>query len=187
MKIKKNNFMVFAIVVIALFTSCKKDKVEENNEEVITTLKVKLVPVGGGSPLEFMYDDPDGPGGNAPTKQTIALQANKTYTVSLEVLNKTTNPVTDVTADIVAEANAHRFYYTPAAGSNITVNNLNNDGNGVALGTTSNWVTTATATGKIVVTLRHYAGNPPDKAAADLVNSSKSSTDIEVEFNTTIN
>jgi hypothetical protein len=66
------------------------------------------------------------------------------------------------------------------------VSNLNNDGNGVPLGITSTWTTTAVATGTINVTLRHYPGNPPNKAANDPVNSPKSSTDIEVSFNTRI-
>jgi hypothetical protein len=63
---------------------------------------------------------------------------------------------------------------------------LDNDGNGVPLGITSTWTTGAVATGKTKITLRHYGGTPPGKAAGDLVSSSKSSTDIEVDFNTKI-
>jgi hypothetical protein len=66
------------------------------------------------------------------------------------------------------------------------VSGLDNDANGVALGLSSNWVSGAAATGKIKITLRHYGGNPPGKAANDPVNSTKSSTDLEVEFNTKI-
>ena len=54
------------------------------------------------------------------------------------------------------------------------------------VGITGTWVTGAIATGKLKVTLRHFGGTPPGKAIGDLVNSSKSSTDIEVEFNTKI-
>jgi hypothetical protein len=36
------------------------------------------------------------------------------------------------------------------------------------------------------VVLRHYPGNPPNKGAGDLINDSKSSTDIEVDFDTRV-
>ncbi len=178
--------MALIVLGALTFSSCKKEKEEENDEEVITTLTVRLVPVSGGAPLEFTYDDADGPGGNAPTQQSITLAPNRTYNATVTLLNKTENPVKNVTDEVAAEAAAHRFYYTAQAGTNIAVTNLNNDGNGIPLGITSTWTTTAAATGKIKVTLRHYPGTPPNKAAADLVTDSKSSTDIEVEFNTAV-
>lgn len=185
MKMKKIALSVLMAGV--LITSCKKDKPEEpNEEEVITTMKLTFVPVGGGATLTYQFDDPDGPGGTAPTQQEIVLAPTKSYNVTLQLLNKTETPVADITLEVQNEATAHRFYYEPSAGSNITVSGLDNDANGVPLGTTSTWATGAVATGKIKVTLRHYAGTPPNKAFEDLVNSSKSSTDIEVEFNVNI-
>jgi hypothetical protein len=187
----KKHLLRFGLVLSAatlILSSCEKDKDEheEHEEEVITTLQLTFVPVGGGNTATFKYDDPDGPGGNNPTIDQIVLAPNKTYNVSLQLLNKTANPVADITEEVEEEGQAHRFYFAPSAGSNITVANLNNDANGVALGTTSQWTTSAAATGSVRVTLRHYAGNPPNKAASDLVNSSKSATDIEVDFNTTV-
>ncbi len=175
------------LVSSAVITSCKKDKVEEPNEEqVITTMKLNFIPVGGGATLTYQFDDPDGPGGGIATQDEIVLAPSKTYNVTVQLLNKTETPVADITTEVAAEADAHRFYYEPTAGSNITVSGLDNDGNGVPLGITSTWATSAVATGKIKITLRHYAGTPPGKALGDPVNSSKSTTDIEVEFNTKI-
>lgn len=171
----------------ALLSACKKDPiVEENEEELITTLKLIFAPVGGGASLTYQFNDPDGPGGIVPTIDEIVLAPTKTYNVTLQLLNATKTPVEDITLEIIEEADAHRFYYEPTAGSNITVSNLDNDDNGVPLGTTSTWVTGAIATGKIKITLRHYAATPPNKAVGDLVNSTKSGTDIDVEFNTKI-
>jgi FlaG/FlaF family flagellin (archaellin) len=184
MQIKK--MIAIFVVLTAVFTSCKKEADEPNDEEVITTLRLTFAPVGGGNNLVYKYDDADGPGGNQPTKEEIVLQPNKSYNVSLQLLNKTVTPAEDKTNEINQEGTSHRFYYEPAAGSNITVSGLDNDANGVALGLSSNWVSGAAATGKIKITLRHYGGNPPGKAANDLVNSTKSSTDLEVEFNTRI-
>jgi hypothetical protein len=186
----KKQFMKIALGILvfsAVITSCKKDKVEEpNDNEVITTMKLTFVPAGGGTTLTYQFDDADGPGGAAPTQQEIVLAPSKSYAVTVQLLDKTKTPVSDITLEVAAESDAHRFYYEPTAGSNITVSGLNNDGNGVPLGITSTWATGALATGKVKVTLRHYPGTPPGKLAGDPVNSSKSNTDIEVDFNTKI-
>lgn len=178
---------VFGLLLATIvFSACEKDKIEDNEEEVITTLKLTFVPVGGGSTVVYQFDDPDGPGGTAPTQDQIVLAPSKTYGVTVQVLNKTKTPVEDITLEVVDEAEAHRFYFEPAAGSNIAISNFDKDANGVSLGVASTWTTGAAATGKIKVTLRHFAADPPNKLEADPVNSSKSSTDIEVEFNTKI-
>ena len=170
-----------------LIMSCKKDKVEEpNEEEVITTMKLSFVPVGGGTTLTYQFDDPDGPGGTLPTQDEIVLAPAQSYNVTVQLLNKTVTPIEDITTEIQAEADAHRFYYEPSASGNIVVSGLDNDGNAVPLGITSTWTTGTVATGKIKITLRHYPNTPPNKAVGDPVNSTKSSTDIEVEFNTKI-
>lgn len=184
-QLKKLAFVIMATGIV--FSSCKKDKAEENEEEVITTLRVTAVPAGGGAALVFEFDDPDGPGGAAPAQDDIELAASTTYNVTLELLNKTETPEGDITAEITEESDAHRFYFEPSASSNITVSNLNTDGDGLPLGLTSTWTTGATATGTIKITLRHYPGNPPGKAADDAVTSSKSGTDIAVDFITVVN
>ena len=186
----KKQFMKLAMglfVFGVLATSCKKDKVEEpNEEEIITTMKLTFVPVGGGTTLTYQFRDPDGAGGTAPTQDEIVLEPTKTYNVSVLLLNETVAPAKAVALEVAEEADAHRFYYEAQAASNIAVSGLNTDGNGVPVGITSTWTTGTIANGKIKVTLRHYGGTPPGKAADDLVNSSKSNTDIEVEFDTKI-
>lgn len=186
----KQQFMKIALGILvsgAVMTACKKDPVEESNDgELITTMKLTFVPVGGGNVITYQFRDVDGPGGTSPIQDEIVLAPSKTYNVTLQLLNETATPAADITIEVGAEANAHRFYYEPTAGSNITVSGFNNDAAGIPLGVTSVWATGAAATGKVKVTLRHYPGTPPDKALADLVNSAKSGTDIEVEFNTRI-
>jgi hypothetical protein len=186
----KKQFMKVALGALftsALITSCKKDEVvEPNQEEVITTMKLTFVPIGGGATLTYQFKDTDGPGGTVATQDQIVLSPSKSYNVTVQLLNETKTPAEDITLEVAAEADAHRFYYEPAIGSNIVVSGLNNDGNSVPLGITGTWTTGAVAMGKVKVTLRHYPGTPPGKAAGDLVNSTKSGTDIEVEFNTKI-
>jgi hypothetical protein len=183
----KKQFLTWSTMMLlatTIMTGCEKDKGEDHGEEVITTVTLTFTPAGGGAPLVFEFNDPDGPGGTAPTTDDIQLVANTTYNVAATFRNDIAGE--DITAEIVAEADAHRVYYTVGGGSNITVSNLNNDGNGVTLGTSGTWTTTAAANGQVTVTLRHYGGNPPNKAAADPVNSPKSSTDVEVVFATEV-
>ena len=178
-----------AIAILAvLFSSCLKEALEEENEEeVITTLKLTFVPEGGGTNLVYAFDDPDGPGGVLPTQDSIILAPNKNYNVTLQLLNRTLTPPEDITEEVAAEPEAHRFFYIVGAGSNIAVSGLDNDPDGVPLGITSTWTTTtAAATGTVKIVLRHYPGNPPDKAATDPVNSPKSSTDVEIDFITAV-
>jgi hypothetical protein len=176
---------LIALLSATVITGCEKDKGEDNEEEVITTVELTFTPTGGGTALVFTFNDPDGPGGMAPTTDDIVLSANTTYNVSAAFRNDIAGE--DITEEIEAEDDAHRIYYTVGAGSNITVSNLNNDGNGVPLGTTSTWTTGNAANGQVTVTLRHYGATPPNKEAADPVNSSKSSTDVEVVFATEVN
>lgn len=184
MYIKK---LIPIFLILVIFSSCKKEsKPETNDEEVITTMKLTFVPVGGGTTLTYQYDDADGPGGNTPVQDVIALSPSKSYQVSIQLLNKTTNPVSDITTEVQAESDAHRFYYEPSVGSNLTVSQLDNDTNGVPLGVNGTWTSGAASTGTLKVTLRHYPGTPPGKETADPVNSTKSATDVEVVFNTSI-
>lgn len=175
-----------ALALSVVLLACKKETPEKNDEEVITTVTVKLTPTDGGNPISFSYEDLDGPGGNNPTIQSIVLDSNKTYAVNLYVLNKTVSPTDTISNEILAEADAHRFYYEPSAGSNITVDSLDRDSNGIPLGLNSRWTIRTAATGTMKITLRHYAGTPPNKLEADPVNSPKSSSDIEIDFPTSI-
>ena len=174
-------FLLFAVLI-----ACRKNRGESNEEEIVTTFVLTFTPDTGGTALVFQYDDPDGPGGVNPSQDQIMLSANTVYDVTVQLLNKTTNPDTDITEEIIEESDAHRFYYEPSTGSNITITNLDTDSDGVPLGVTSTWTTSSVATGIVKITLRHYPGNPPGKLISDPVNSSKSGTDVEIEFETKV-
>jgi hypothetical protein len=159
-----------------LFSACKKDSGgETNDEEVITTMEVKVTDVTASTTQTFKFDDPDGPGGSAPAIDEIVLKPNKVYTVKLELFNKTTNPVTKISEEIESEKDDHQFYFE-VSGANLTVSGLDVDSKGLPLGLSSNWTTGAASTGKIQITLKHKPGGI--KAAGDPV--SKGETDIEI-------
>lgn len=177
-------FSIF--ILILAFAACRKEKGESNEEELITTMILTVTPEGAGTPIDFRFEDMDGPGGDPATQDNIVLEPNTTYQVKVTLLNETVSPAVDITGEVEEENVAHRFYYELSAGSNITISDLNNDDDGVTLGTTGVLTTTSSATGVLTVTLRHYPGNPPDKQIPDPVNSPKSSTDITVSFATRV-
>lgn len=182
----KNNFKV--LLTVAAFalaiTSCKKDVEQEGNEnELITTVQLNLTPAGGGSALTYKWEDLDGEGGANPVIDMVTLAANQIYNVEILLLDKTKNPVDNISEEVREEAADHRFYYEPD-GVNITVSNPDNDLNGIPVGLTNAWTTGVAGTGTIKITLRHYENG--GKALTDLVNDTKSSTDMEAQFNVTV-
>lgn len=170
---------LIAFLALALFAvSCdKEDDVDPNEEELITTLKVTLTTLGSTTPIVATFKDVDGPGGQAPVKfDSIIIDANKTYSASLQFLNESVSPAEDITAEVNAEADDHQVYYEPTV-AGLTVTNLNNDTKGLPLGVTSTWNTLAAGKGTVKITLKH---KPGAKAASDPV--SKGETDVEVGF-----
>lgn len=173
---KKYLLFLFAAFVVGL-ASCSKDDVEPNEEELITTLKVSLLAAGSTTPEVFTFKDIDGPAGNPPAQfDSIVIDANKSYTATLQFLNESVSPAEDITVEIAAEADDHQVYFTPA-GVFITPSNLNLDSKGLPLGITSTWQTGAAAKGSLTITLKHKPGS---KASGDPV--SKGETDVEVAF-----
>ncbi len=172
-------FTLVSILGLAI-SSCKKDHGDEHehDHEAITKVELHFTKAGTTTPLVFSWTDADGDGGNPPVVQEIALEENATYSVAIELYDGDGH---DLTHDIEDhEAAHHRFYYTPDAATGITINGLDKDENNVTLGLKSVWTTTGHGEGKVKITLRHYQN--ANKAEADLINSSKSSTDAELTF-----
>ena len=169
-------------VITAVGYSCSKgDTPAVNEEELITTLRLNLIESGTTTTKVFEFKDPDGEGGNAPSRfDPIILDANKTYTCEIQVLNESLSPPEDITDEVMAEANDHQFYFEPI-GVNINVTALNNDARGLPIGLSSTWATGAVSSGTFKVTLKHKPGT---KAAGDPT--SKGETDIEVVFPTSV-
>jgi hypothetical protein len=182
----KKTIVRFAVVFLGaamLFTACKKEKTPEpvNEEEVITTLNVSLTDVVAGTTETFIFKDPDGEGGSGPTQfDDIVLEAGKTYSCSLELLNESVNPAESITEEVEEESGDHQFYFVPS-GANITVSNFDTDDNGWPLGINSTWTTGAASTGTIKIVLKH---KPGEKTASDDI--SVGETDIEVTFDAVV-
>ena len=65
---KMNLHLVALFFVLVSVVSCKKDPVDPNESELITTVKVKLTEKVSGVQTVFEFKDLDGVGGAAPSK-----------------------------------------------------------------------------------------------------------------------
>lgn len=179
---KKKNLMMLLLASIVLFmNSCKKEKIDPNQSELITTVRLKFTNTISSSinPLVYEFKDLDGEGGAAPVKfDDIVLQKNIPYICEVTVLNESVSPADNITAEIKAEANDHQFYFVPSSSNLLSVSNYDTDTQGLPLGLSSFWVTGLNpGSGTVKVVLKHKPGT---KAANDLIN--KGETDIELDF-----
>lgn len=149
---KKTMIVALAILTLA---ACKKTENpnNENEHEAITTLSL-IFKTNNNVVDTFVFDDPDGDGGNIPMRiDTIKLLANTTYTAEVLLTNKTKNPPSDVTGTIRSQSNAHELYYLTS--SNIQIVKTDKDASGFPLGLTSTWTTTNGLTGTVRIKLMH--------------------------------
>lgn len=179
---KNKNLMIILLVGTALFmNSCKKETIDPNESELITTVRLKFTNTLSSSinPLVYEFKDLDGEGGAAPVKfDDIVLQKNIPYICEVTVLNESVSPADNITTEIKAEANDHQFYFVPSSSNLLSVSNYDTDSQGLPLGLSSFWVTGLNAgSGTVRVVLKHKPGT---KAANDLIN--KGETDIELDF-----
>jgi hypothetical protein len=175
---------------------------DENEPEVITTVGLTFTPMGGGTPMTFEFDDPDGDGGDPPVIDPIELAAG-TFTVAVSFENRLEDPPEDITEEVADESDEHQVFFTgsgvdgPAsdsAGAPLTHDYDDEDANGLPVGL-ENTMTAAAGTGDLTVTLRHL---PPINDVAVKVSglaaqvrdggfsSIGGSTDAQVTFAVTI-
>lgn len=175
---KMNLHLVAGLLVLVSIVGCKKEPVDPNESELITTVKVVLTESVSGTQSIFQFKDLDGDGGAAPSKfDEIVLARGKVYDCTLQMLNESITPVDDITLEVAAEGVDHQIYLT-ATDALVAVSNLNLDAKGLPLGIKSTWTSAATiGTGTMNITLKH---KPGIKAAGDLF--SKGETDISIDF-----
>jgi hypothetical protein len=181
---KKVKFLATAIFATLLFVSCSSDDDTPepvNEEEVITTLTVTLIPNGGGSPVTLQTRDLDGDGPNPPVVTTGNLATGVTYNGSIVLLNETEEPAENITLEVEEEDDEHQFFYTISGGLDATTEYSNFDGDGNPLGTQFTLTAGAVSSGTLTFTLRHEPMKP-NTGLGD----AGGETDISAPFNVSI-
>ena len=177
--IKTYTTLLALLIALSLsFTACNdvEDPPAPNEEELITTVKLTFTNTANASDIRtFSFADPDGEGGNAPTKtDTIRLSANSTYTLGTQFLDES-NPsnVVDITAEVLEEANDHLVCYS--VNGETTLVRTDKDGNNLVLGLKADVSTKNTGNEQLIVSLKHQ---PSIKNGECEVGE----TDVEVTF-----
>ncbi|MHA6249517.1 hypothetical protein ACXYMU_16355 [Pontibacter sp. CAU 1760] len=171
-------FMIGALLVAN--TACKdSDPEPTEDQELITTVKLSLVPEGKGQNVNATYSDPDGAGGNAPTIETLVLAPNTTYNMTVTLSDDSQTPPKDMTAEIKAEGDEHELFFNASGGLNIaSVQKTDMDKNNRPIGLEATIVTGTASSGKMRVTLKHQ----PNNLKGNTSDISKGETDVEVDF-----
>ncbi|MFC6996417.1 hypothetical protein [Rufibacter roseus] len=169
---------LFASVAL-LFTSCGHDDDHDHDHEgeLITTLRLNMVPADGGTPVVATFRDIDGPGGQAPTQDKIVLKQGVSYNTTIEVLNESKTPAEDLTSEIESEGHEHMFFFLPMNGLDVSVQYLDYDRNNLPIGLETIITANSVSNGRFIVTLKHQPGTKSTTST-----SSTGATDIEVNF-----
>jgi hypothetical protein len=148
----------YLLVFTILLAACSKNSsnpAEDTDHAAITTV-VLLFKQAGVTKFEYGFDDPDGIGGNPPTRfDKIVLDKGQTYKVEMVLQNKTGGSPKDMTANIRSAGKYHEFFYLPQ-GFSINITKDDKDELGFPLGMQTTWVSSATpSTGVLRFTLQH--------------------------------
>jgi hypothetical protein len=173
--------------------SCSDDDndnpVPVNEEEVITTLRVTLVPEGLGTSVIFESRDLDGDGPDAPVVTVSGdLNASTTYSGTVEVLNELEDPAEDITLEVLDEAEDHQFFYELSINSGIDITYTDQDANGNPIGVTfSLTTTTATVDNTLTITLKHEPNKSAEGVNVGDITNAGGETDVEESFTFDVN
>lgn len=185
---KKSLTIVSVFVAMILFVaSCKKDddivtNPEPVEQELITRVTVNITATGFDQ--SFSYSVENGFGGTTPGTiniDTIKLDTNKQYNVSVSVWNDKEQPAEDVTEEVKEENLEHLFVWesNPSTGAgSLSFSNGNKDDNGEALNVSGTISTGAIGNGSLTVTLKHE----PTNKAATTAGAAGGETDAEAIF-----
>lgn len=154
---KQLNVGIIYAVFMMLMIGCSKDVSkpnDENEHEAINKIELVFAETGGAT-TSFVIEDPDGDGGNPPSRiDTIKLNNNKQYNLTVKVYNIASGVIKEVSSTILAQATSHEFYFIPS-GVSVTVQKTDKDKSGYPIGFLSSWQTAGAGTGSILFKLMH--------------------------------
>lgn len=195
----KNTSAYFLLILLlsgsSFLTGCNDDAVPaaENEEELITDVRLIFTPASGGTPVIVTATDPDGQGPqDLQAGEEIALAANTTYTLELELENSIAGE--DITEEIEEEAGEHLFFFgwtndlfsSPTGEGNIDNRNdpviyNDTDQDQLPLGLSTTWTTADTGSGTFRIVLKHQPGLKSETSTVQ-----DGETDVDINWSISI-
>jgi hypothetical protein len=171
--------LLAAIFATAVFSACEKDEPigDDNEQELITTVKVILAGAAVGGEQTFTWRDTDGAGGAAPSIDTIILKPESTYALNLRVLDESQSPPEDLTSEVETEADDHIFVFT-ASGVQVTIAPDDKDNLSLPVGLVNTLKSGQPSAGSIRIRLKHKADKTNPLTTGE--------TDVDVSFHAVI-
>jgi len=197
---KKLNYLFLSALFVSSLSliSCEDTETPEaeNEEEVITDVTLTFTPDGGGADVIARAEDPDGEGPEGlEVSNTIALAANTTYTLELDLFNSIENE--SISEEVAEEDDEHMFFFgftdglftDPAGDGNVgadargdALNYLDSDENNQPTGLLTEWTTADSGNGTFRVILKHQ---PDIKSATST--STDGESDVDITWDITVN
>lgn len=184
---KTIKFLFALLTITTVLTSCSSDDdspTPVNEEEVITTVRFTLTPIGAGNSVVFQSQDLDGDGPDAPVNTVVGTILESTqYSGSVQFLNELDNPAEDITLEVLEEDDEHQVFYllSGTSGSTVTYSDMDADGNPIGVNVEFNSGQTGT-NNSLTITLIHE----PNKSATGVnggdITNAGGETDVEVTF-----
>lgn len=174
--IKQATAVILLLITVLVFPACdKEDNTPDNDQELITTVRITLTD-GVTTPVSAQVQDLDGIGGNPVVVQELALQANTGYSFSVAFLDEQNQsaPI-DITEEVEEESAEHLVCHLVTGNLDEPVR-TDLDSGGQPLGLAGTIQTGAAGTGTLTVILKHL----PDKSASDPCATGE--TDVQVTF-----
>ncbi|MCC4214562.1 type 1 periplasmic binding fold superfamily protein [Leeuwenhoekiella parthenopeia] len=191
------NLKISSLLLLALisFSSCSDDEGTPeliNEEEVITTVTVTLVPQTG-STVTLTSRDLDGDGPDAPVRTVSGnLQAGMQYSGSIVLQNETVSPAEVINEEIEEEADEHQFFYQVTGGLDAAAvyadeeNDYLTNGSTNPVGLSFTMQAGAASTGQFTVTLRHEPNKDAEGVSEGNLSNAGGETDVAQTFDLTI-
>lgn len=173
-------------IALSILAGCDSDDPEpEEVPETITRAVLNFTPAGGGNALVFEASDPDGSGPQNIELDEIVLNANTTYTLTIEFYNEQVDEGDEgynLTEEIKEEGDEHQLFFewNPAALLDGNVLYNDEDENDLPIGLSATLTTgQGGQSGAFRVVLKHQ---PDIKSTTSGINDGESDFDASFDI-----
>src|SRR5690606_35470849 len=104
------NPLLIAFALFMLSACDDKEVTPPNEEELITTLEVRLTPAGGGQDAVFLFRDLDGDGGQVPVIAVDTSASGSMYSVRMTLFNESVAATEEISVEVGEEAEDHQLF-----------------------------------------------------------------------------